>query len=1012
AGRPNAYLNIQPRCPINANLAPLPVLVAALADVGYSGGSVSRSQAYNLASQVIIPYRANPSLQDEKQASLAPVTGTPQSRRWGIQHWAEFRNLIFSQGKAFLNNDDSLCAAVVANANPNTDLNKFVPDLCIDTRIDKNDVTRGTTELCFGTSGVFTIESLGVILGANGEPVATALVRSVQRVFDRHTDTTQGDFEAGRVDPPGFAIPGLRDICSLPESRNAENAVITGDLPNDEKAPKPGSGSPAGLFAAEYDGQLTFNVITMTAVAAPTQSTTPPVTTPGGVYVGFIDRTIRGTRNDASQNAFPPQNSVTNAPNKARTLENAGQNDCGDPNALLGHVIPPTAGAPDFLGGSDLHPLAVFLGRSGGTGAVPRELSFLQQDTANPYPGQGVVPGDQFLTSGSEVVIPVDQQIYPVGGSTQIGEVVFAVKEEILSWDFRPVDAMGFEFWFKPARRNAPIPQKIILLDWQAGGPQFPDAKTEDSLVQDEPPFPNYSATAVNGGTSGGVKFNPATFNSVVPGAVHATTHDKNINWGAGARLTIWLEPEGDTSTQTGQVDQSYTIHAKFTIQKNPVNQAPSFFKYGPNNNGGNGPYEKEWVCPSSDPGAPLPIRAGTWHHALFSWQTPPDMKSANDGQTKFSHFYVDGNEQQNFLSPAPSEPNWPSEISAQGQYIVAAVLNLEDFIGQIVADEIAASAGAATLGTFNASAVGNDTNPETYRLPVELSSGNTLVWVGQSGQTSSGEQAPNFGMDNAAPFLGLVDNIVFQDGYAKTIQAADFRGETKFIPRYDTYQPTDPGAAKTNSNIVKDLQDQPLFFQKHAHALDWSRPVRIIAADLTAWKQSASGQESSGAAVDLSADQGSVYLRLGWSDWRLEPTGVKANPFANDPDHATSGPDSQWITKFPLYTGPGAPLGFDSSKNAGWTMELSTGAPWNGIASGYLVPTREMGTPTPPVNFAAGGFLTRPGDHTLYALELRPFGDDLSGPRMAPVVDDVSIIYMRWDVNTVIEEEEVVDQN
>jgi hypothetical protein len=38
------------------------------------------------------------------------------------------------------------------------------------------------------------------------------------------------------------------------------------------------------------------------------------------------------------------------------------------------------------------------------------------------------------------------------------------------------------------------------------------------------------------------------------------------------------------------------------------------------------------------------------------------------------------------------------------------------------------------------------------------------------------------------------------------------------------------------------------------------------------------------------------------------------------------------------------------------------------------------------------------------------PFADAQNGPRMAPVVDDVNVVYMRWDTGTVLEEVELVD--
>ena len=41
---------------------------------------------------------------------------------------------------------------------------------------------------------------------------------------------------------------------------------------------------------------------------------------------------------------------------------------------------------------------------------------------------------------------------------------------------------------------------------------------------------------------------------------------------------------------------------------------------------------------------------------------------------------------------------------------------------------------------------------------------------------------------------------------------------------------------------------------------------------------------------------------------------------------------------------------------------------------------------------------------------EIFPTDDPQPGPRMAPVIDDVRIVYMAWDTVTVLEEVELVD--
>lgn len=92
-----------------------------------------------------------------------------------------------------------------------------------------------------------------------------------------------------------------------------------------------------------------------------------------------------------------------------------------------------------------------------------------------------------------------------------------------------------------------------------------------------------------------------------------------------------------------------------------------------------------------------------------------------------------------------------------------------------------------------------------------------------------------------------------------------------------------------------------------------------------------------------------------------------------------------------------------------GWTRRLEFGR-YNAIANGYLVPGRD-GT-------AAAGFLTKGApsgtgavsEEYLYAVEITPSDVVIQGmPRMAPILDDVQVVYM-LDSGQVIEEVEIVD--
>ncbi|MEZ0228625.1 MAG: hypothetical protein ACAI25_08370, partial [Planctomycetota bacterium] len=156
----NPALVTQPRAPININLAPMPVLVAALAGVGYIKPTLvllSPPQAVILANE-IIAYRNNPTQNfGQGNANL----GNPPSRRFGFASWPEFA--AFLANSPTVKNDKLMCSAILANANPNTDLNGFVPDACMWRPIDKMDLAGATTEFRFGSGGVFAVESMGMV---------------------------------------------------------------------------------------------------------------------------------------------------------------------------------------------------------------------------------------------------------------------------------------------------------------------------------------------------------------------------------------------------------------------------------------------------------------------------------------------------------------------------------------------------------------------------------------------------------------------------------------------------------------------------------------------------------------------------------------------------------------------------------------------------------------------------------------------------------------------------------
>src|SRR5579883_964810 len=404
-------LTVTPRAPINVNMAPYPVLVAALSGIvgktpDGTTWTLSLGQAKNLAAQIIA------------------FRNTLNAGRFGFSGWSEFARFLRTQLGS-----QQLAALVLANCNPNTDINSTVPDASIYQCIDKTQITTGTTELCFEPGGIFQLDSLGVILDTSGKIIAaSAECAATVRVWTQYNETNQTDFELNRVDPPGATgMTGLKDLTTLPECRNASLATIQPDANNAQVS---------ALRGALYDGQLTFNTITSCNIG------------PQSTYCGNIDGTINGLRSGATNytttagNVATPQkpapgqggdgqgrlSNYANAnpathPQVARTLDTStppsttsGAWTAWAGGNMLGDVNAGTQTAPNFFGGSDLHPLAATVGR--GAGAVGnRKLMFLQTQTLVTAPHDyntvtlqmGISLGSKLFTNNSTTATQTNQ---------------------------------------------------------------------------------------------------------------------------------------------------------------------------------------------------------------------------------------------------------------------------------------------------------------------------------------------------------------------------------------------------------------------------------------------------------------------------------------------------------------------------------------------------------------------------------------------------------------------------
>jgi hypothetical protein len=1070
----HSHLTNQARAPIDINKAPYPVLVAALNGIAASsptGGTASISLAKaDAIARAIIQYRDAPSIptdaatatENTPAASLCGLdsSGNP-SRRYGFETWGEFKTFLTgaqadgtalpagqSISPALTNYERSL---VFANANPNTDLNKWVPDLSIFALFDKSDITVGTTEFCFGSCGVFQIDSLGVILGADGAPVAQSKVRSIVRVFERYVDTTQADFESDRLDggdpgDPGFQY--IKDITSLPESQNVTNIVPAGGpvttydafgAPTTIYDGTLGAPEPVAIHAGAYDGQLTFNVITQMHMS---ESST---------ISANIDGTVKATRVSPSGTRVTLNNAI------GTPTRNPGANSPG----LMLAAQPSPGTVPDFLSGTDLTATANFAGRQGrGIAYIQADLNCANNDDPTDPTNKSAMQWEHHPVYGSGPTTldeHVTQTFYASNsGGNPVGSTDFDLTESIADWSYEAIDRQGFEFWFKPTDprldpRAGPLHE--VLLDWKSAPPQpiddgYTDANSTNAVnggnasttttvtvtavttngITTYPPGPGNSTvvTGGSGGASGPTTVSPApgsgtaadgtvtlvtvttttvvTFSSGVVSGVLSQNFGSSgsesgdaggtPNWGAQAELAIWLDQVADPVTGL----PAWKISCEFSLTKPHM---PGFADtgFGPN-------FTRTWHYP-------VEIQPGTWHHALFSLaHTPPGGDH--------TYFYVDGNPD----TSAGTEPAWPQEQSGEAQLLVAAANRLQAMLTAIINAEVAAGVGGRALiqgATTTTPFVDNDpVDVEIPIMPSQLSAPvppSSLVYIGQKDPNTTFTDVPA-GPVADSMFLGLVDNLIFQNDNQRTIAASELEGSPPFLPRFDSWRPSVSSDTQTTAHGSTQAT-QVVTYHKHAKALEWAKPVRILTFQLTAYKQSGEG----GTDVALGeTDLGRVYLRFGWhrgasgttpADTFPGPTPIGGGTAPTLLYPQTCMPDGT-PRDFPT-TGDYNPIIGAGGASSGWTQR-NVNRPFNSLSNGYLLPDRESPTGTT----GTGGFLTRgtypntADEEYYYAIEMQPSLDDplhpRTGPRMAPIVDDVTMTYMRWDVAAVIQEGEILD--
>ncbi len=144
---------------------------------------------------------------------------------------------------------------VKANFDPNTSLNKDLPDQIKFRFMDKADLKVWSTEGCFEPTGTFRIGGLGRVLGSDGKLLAEHSLAVVVRLYDLLRQTTQKDFLAGRRLEECHSISSMGGVlrttgagAAWPDWSGSGQGLSTLSYPNPPTV--------RSVDAADFDGYL------------------------------------------------------------------------------------------------------------------------------------------------------------------------------------------------------------------------------------------------------------------------------------------------------------------------------------------------------------------------------------------------------------------------------------------------------------------------------------------------------------------------------------------------------------------------------------------------------------------------------------------------------------------------------------------------------------------------------------------------------------------------------------
>ncbi|MFC1587440.1 PilX N-terminal domain-containing pilus assembly protein [Planctomycetota bacterium] len=139
---------------------------------------------------------------------------------------------------------------LLANFNPNSQLNDFNPDRHIFRMVDKAQLTQYTTELCFEPTGYFQINALGQVTQADGSMVASRKIHTVIKSFEIFRISTQSQFMKGLEG--GSSESDLLQYCSSSPLGDTPWGTSIASYPEPLLENASGDYIPASI----YDGQL------------------------------------------------------------------------------------------------------------------------------------------------------------------------------------------------------------------------------------------------------------------------------------------------------------------------------------------------------------------------------------------------------------------------------------------------------------------------------------------------------------------------------------------------------------------------------------------------------------------------------------------------------------------------------------------------------------------------------------------------------------------------------------